>query len=148
MIREKIGKLFVVAVVVFIISSGCVKEEKKIWTAKEVKDDWVMGENASYFKSLDSGDILIVEDVIENITPRYNPIANYSVTYINFKSGGYPFTFEGNLSQDFKVGDKVIITLHIIEVEKNGYKMESFAESWDAENEKPKPIDRDAIKHA
>ena len=144
----KAKNLFVLAVIVFIILAGCTKEEKKIWTAKEVKEDWVTGENGSYFKSLDPGDVLIVEDIIENITPRYNPFQNYSVTYISFKSGGYPFTFEGNLSGDFKVGDRVIITLHIIGVEKNGYEMEGFAESWDAENEKPKPIDRDAIKHA
>ncbi|UCE36579.1 MAG: hypothetical protein JSW00_13825 [Thermoplasmata archaeon] len=140
-------------------------------TYAELEDDITY--NGKYildFISLEPGDTLRVEDEIIFIASGYDESDYEIATRIWFKSEhegedtefwyayssredkyyyhNYDFTFKGNLTDDFKVGDDVVITLHVIDVIWNGYDSEFFEEMWNKENETPQNLPRTCIKKA
>ncbi|MCD6171395.1 MAG: hypothetical protein J7J36_03135 [Thermoplasmata archaeon] len=143
-----------IAISAIFILAGCV--EKKAEKAKTLtmnmngfikftqNDTERNMDNATYtysekLKSLDKGDILIIEDTIKNMT--YN--AQYNATLVNFSSNGSArLPFKGDLKNKFQSGEKVKINLHIIEdIFTTPYQghtwnidVESFEELWDSQN--------------
>jgi hypothetical protein len=142
--RKKILVL-VVSISFLSVSSGCIDNNNKTvtWTAKEVWDDYVTEGNSSFFVSLDHGDTIRIRDNITKLEAGYQ-YKNESITYVSLTDGQYPLPVEGNLSDEYQIGNEVLITLHIIEIETPGEKIEFFKEMWDGNDVKPMP--RSAIK--
>ena len=100
----------------------------------------------SDYKSLDEGDTLVLTDTISNIT--YMPFF-YNATTIYFDvddyvSMGMPssqiaFNFEGDITEQYKIGDEVKITLtvkHFVyenETTGIGLDVDVFEEGWNQE---------------
>jgi len=144
---KRVGTALLVGTV--IILSGCLagnQEKMATWTVKEVWDDYMRENGTSYFVSLEPGDIVTIKDIISKISSKYDPHYMDNITYIGFKSGGAPFLFEGDLTGDYQVGDEVVITLQVIEIEVDGRTDEFFKEMWDGRDVKPVPAS--AITHA
>ena len=103
------------------------------------------------FESLEPGDTLEIEDEIRYIASEFDSYNQEWVTYIWFNSthhgetvdnwrklyywddedysySNYDLTFKGNLTNLYKIGDKVIVTLHIVEIKWYGYEIEYFEE--------------------
>ncbi len=134
--KKEIKEILLIAIV---ISIGCVSKGKVItMTMKELQNDIEIGENYSCFKSLQPGDILKIKDEIALIEAMdWN---NKTITFITLKSWpNNTVPFEGNLTHEYEIGNKIVITLHIIEIEKNGRKIEFFKEMWDGKNLIPLP---------
>ena len=145
-----------------VFSSGCTNEDKKkkvekeneivMMTYQEHMDDWGRHiDNEShvmegYLKSLDEGDTLKINDTI--VFTSYG--AEEDIMSICFKcdSAYAGFSFRGDLTKKFQIGDRVIITLHIIYVvyEKDFgdttwlIKSETFKEMNDEITHETKPL--------
>jgi DNA-directed RNA polymerase subunit beta' len=130
-------------------------------------------EHDGQFETLDPGDTLIIEDEIIFIaSERYydwDTDSYETLTYVYFKSAhqgdtsddwyyyywydddyyyyDYDLTFQGDITDDFKIGDQVKVTLHIISIDwedytgqSSSYKdyegrdIEYFDEMWDGKN--------------
>ena len=128
-----------------IVSPGCIDNNNKTvtWAAKEVWDDYVTEGNRSFFVSLDHGDTIRIRDNITKLEAGYQ-YKNESITYMSLTDGQYPLPVQGNLSDEYQIGNEVLITLHIIEIETQGEKIEFFKEMWDGNDVKPMP--RSAIQ--
>ena len=133
------------AIVAIFMLLGCVGTKTYTMNMNEVLKDMVTNTNTtqhtyySGFKTLNKGDTLIIKDSIFNMT--YNQ--RYNATLVLFssnKSNG--LIFAGDITNDFKDGEKVKVTLHIIE-DKFDYTyqgqtwkidMEYYKEGWDMQN--------------
>jgi hypothetical protein len=121
------------------------------------------------FISLDPGDTLKINDKIVYIDSVIE--SGETVTYIWFETNhkgediedwveyepsygayyynNYDITFEGDLTDKYKIGDEVVVTLHIIEIEYNSRIMEYFEEMWDDQYSEPQyQIPSSCLDHA
>jgi hypothetical protein len=108
-----------------------------------------------YFQSLNEGDTLIIRDTINTIS--YNATRGYTnIQFISYPGDTFPI--QGDITDEFKIGDSVEITLHIIEVsftdqhpstgETWTFNLETLEEEWDAENKTYKLLPAEYIQHA
>jgi len=104
----------------------------------------------SGFKTLDDGDILIIEDKIWNMT--YN--SQYDATMVLFSSNNSQgLSFAGDITNKFHDGENVKVKLHIIEdkfdyiYQGQTWKMdvEYYKEGWDMTNHTPKHLPASVI---
>ena len=106
-------------------------------------------------KSLNHGDTLIINDTANDVS--YNESSNY--TMIDFETlVGTPLTIDGDITDTFKKGDRVELTLQIIKViftkqyvytdEIWTFEQETFKEGWDSKNSIFIPIPQEYIRHA
>ncbi|MEM2935394.1 MAG: hypothetical protein QXF32_03425 [Candidatus Thermoplasmatota archaeon] len=146
-------KIIVLLISAFLIS-GCVERKTIRMNMNELINDAekeVYNESLYYYygyKSLEEGDILIIEDNISGKMSQEN------VTFISFVSSPeYGIYFDSNLT-DLKEGDHVEIKLHIkkdnfkkaINSSIWTYELEVFEEGWDFEQHTPIPISASSIK--
>jgi hypothetical protein len=122
-------------------------------TMDELLNDYEFDENGIKFRSLSPGETLIIEDQIIDIGSEYDYYTDEVVTYIQFKSTAGKRTnsfwkglyngdfsdrvdlgFQSDLTDDFKIGDDIVVTLHVINVDYYGYHFELFKEMWDGES--------------
>lgn len=108
-----------------------------------------------YFQSLDKGDTLIIQDTINTIS--YNATRGYtSIEFISYPGDTFPI--EGDITDEFRGGDTVEITVHIIDVSFNEdhpttgetwtFNIETFEEEWDSVNKTYKLLPAEYIQHA
>jgi hypothetical protein len=108
----------------------------------------------SDFLYLDAGDTLLIWDTLHNIT--YGDANGY--TSIGFVSmPGTSFRIQGDITDDYQIGDNVEIELHIIKAtftdvnpytnEIWTYEIETFKEIWDNENRIYIPLPNEYIRH-
>jgi len=108
-----------------------------------------------YFQSLSKGDTLKIRDTINAI--NYNETRGYtSIEFISYPADTFPI--EGDITNEFRGGDTVEITVHIIDVsftqnhpstgETWTFNIETFEEEWDAENKTYKLLPAEYIQHA
>ena len=145
-----------------VVSCGCLNGDKsnivKMSMDELVEDDFQYVDNAtkkliSGFNSLDDGDILVVQDTIQNITFE----ESYNLTVVEFGLGAQAFSIEGDITDKFKRGDSVELKLHIINVvflQQNQYyseiwtfDIEVFEEGWNSSFNTAKPIPPKYITH-
>jgi hypothetical protein len=102
---------------------------------------------------LDPGDTVIIKDIIHNMS--YRASDNYTLIECNsLLNQPSPFPIKGDITDEFRVGDKIMLTLTIIEVittremynEQWTWKIETIAESWDYLNNTIKPISQSYIQ--
>ncbi len=121
------------------------------------------------FISMESGDTLKIEDRIVYIDSVVE--SGETVTYIWFKTNhegeniedwvefdprygeyyydNYDITFKDDLTNQYEIGDDVVVTLHIIEIEYNNRQMEYFEEMWDEQKNEPQyHIPSSCLNHA
>ncbi len=120
--------LIVVVIIIFAIYPGLIPRD--YITYKEFLEDYEaynsMGNPGHYregeynFKSYDGGDTIYIKDELTKVEEAYR--SSYgTITHVWFESEGNEgsyingICFDGPLADDFKSGDEVIITLHIIE---------------------------------
>jgi hypothetical protein len=92
-----------------------------------------------FYNSSNQGDIIIIQDNISNL--YYDEISNTTTISFNWDKNGsignLYFLFEGDITNSYKIGDKVNITVTLIRVNfthKNiNYDLELYAESWISE---------------
>ncbi len=120
--------------------SGCNSGKTFTITAKELNEDvkWV-NNNTTFsmlYTSYQDGDTLIIKDTISNVT--YDQ--NFNATGISFiwSSGTRGVAFQGNITDKYKEGDEVEITVHLKHVtffyNDINYDMEIFAEEWESQD--------------
>lgn len=105
------------------------------------------------FKSLNPGDTMNLKDTITEMDYDNSD----DETFIELGDGP-DFYFEGDLTDEFDMGDEVIITLHVIHDEWDEYRdgeechfeYEFFEEMWDREDNEVenKVLPQSKIKHA
>lgn len=147
---KKIIILLISAFLVF----GCVERRTIRMSLNELINDSekiVYNESLYYYygyKSLEEGDILIIED---NISGK---VSYENITFISFVSfPEYGIYFDSNLT-DLKEGDHVEIKLHIkkdhfkkvINSSIWTYELEVFEEGWDFEQHTSIPFSASSIK--
>lgn len=132
----------IVSLMLMILISGCSTTGKTFtMTAKELNDNAkFVNSNKTFsilYTSYEDGDTLIIKDTISDVT--YNQ--TFNVTGISIMGGSDSirgFAFQGNITDLYKNGDKVKITVHIKHVTflYNGknYDMEIFAEEWESQD--------------
>jgi len=140
---KKLGVVVAIASIFMLL--GCVGSKTYTMSMNEVLQDRETKTNStqytyySGFKTLNDGDTLIIKDTIWNMT--YN--AQYNATLVLFSSNkSEGLIFSGNITNDFKDGEKVKVMLHIIE-DKFDYSyhgqtwkidFEYYKEGWDMTN--------------
>ena len=70
------------------------------------------------FKSLDDGDLVVIHDTIDDII--FNDWDDPPNTEVEFKVSEYvsfSYFFKGDITDEFKIGDKISITYHIKHLE-------------------------------
>ncbi len=101
----------------------------------ETKTYWV------WLSTLNDGDTLIIRDIINNIS--YLKSDNFTLIECKSLLGTpSPFVIQGDITSDFRIGDKFELTVHIINItttrEINGeiwqWHMETIEEGWDTAN--------------
>jgi ABC-type transport system involved in multi-copper enzyme maturation permease subunit len=105
---------------------------------------------------MDPGDAIMISDRVEHIASRFESIFNKTVTYVWFNSShegentsdwynvsidfyeNFDVIIEGDQTDDYIVGDIMVITLHVteleFEVDQKVIKVEFIKELWDSEN--------------
>jgi len=159
---EKKTVAIIVFFIMLVLYCGCIEDKDGVdstpktvnMTAQELSNDvsfstamsggvlkWTTG-----YKSLNEGDTLIITDKISNISYTnflYNAttvifnVENHTIMGTNTSTVG--FLFEGDITDDYHIGDDVKITLtvkHFVytnETTKMSLDMEVFEEGWDQE---------------
>jgi hypothetical protein len=117
-------------------------------------------------KNLEPGDTLIIEDEIIYIASDYDDEYDKTVTYIWLESAhadeslsdwreydydndeydyfDIDFKIDGDITDEYDIGDKIRITLHVIKIDDNGVTREFFEEMWDGNS--VVPLTESAIK--
>jgi hypothetical protein len=159
---KKICVIMVFLLILFsFLSSGCISEEKEsskessnnddelngnYTTMHEFLDDMIEVDDGHVFKSYGEGDEVEIIDIIIQI--EYH--SDDDVTSLLFKSQeSKPLAtfFKGDLTSNFEVNDKIIITFHIIKIDMgNGNYMEFPEEAYNSESNETEPSDSDCIK--
>ena len=107
----------------------------------------------TYLVSLDAGDTVIIKDIIHNMS--YRASENFTLIECNsLLNQPSPFPIKGDITNEFKVGDKIMITLTIIDVtttkemydETWTWEMETINERWDNINNTIIPIPQKYIQ--
>ena len=100
--------------------------------------DWSDGYSLLY-NTLENGDLLIIEDVINEIFYSNDEDATIIIFrwVVNEESDYLDLTFEGDLTDSFEMGDKVSISVTIKYVmfsyEEFNFEMEIYKEQWVSE---------------
>ncbi len=158
MLLYSIAFYFMKKIIILLVTSflifGCVERKTIKMSMNELINDSekkVYNESFYYYygyKSLEEGDILIIDDNISGIILQEN------TTFISFESSPeYGIYFNANLT-DLKEGEHVEVELHI---KKDRFKkainntiweydLEVFEEGWDFSQHSPLPISASAIK--
>jgi len=148
---------------VLLWSTGCVEngdKKENIVTFGELVNDYDRGTNEEtntiheYFSTFDDGDTIIIKDTINDIIYREES-NDTGIEFISYL--GERFSIKGNITNEFKKGEIVEITLHIIAVnytKKNTdteeiwtFNREIFQEGWDTKNNTLIPIPQEYIHH-
>ena len=146
-------KKFALLLVVFLLFGCAEKRVVRMSMSGLINDSEKKIYNESFYyyygyKSLEEGDILIIDDKISG------KISQENVTFISFASSpGYGIYFNVNPA-DFKEGEHVEVKLHIkkdnfkkaINSRIWSYDLEVFEEGWDFVQHSPVPIAASAIK--
>jgi len=158
--RKDVFALFISFLLFTVVFTGCFEEENKgsngksnkiIWTAQELTNDLdfkLSGSTLiSNYKSLDDGDSIIINDVIDRI--YYDPVLDETSVSFNFEQTSSGLTalspnFIGDLTNLYKAGDTVKISVTIKHVtfsktnETTGityqYDLDTFEKSWEDED--------------
>lgn len=155
------GFIFLLALQSILITSGCLEGGNRsvTMTAREFWNDHSFSEDnktkvyKTFLVSLDAGDTVIIKDIIHNMSYRVSD--NYTLIECNsLLNQPSPFPIKGDITDEFKVGDKIMLTLTIIEAtttremynEEWTWKMETINESWDNLNKTIKPIPQNYIQ--
>lgn len=104
---------------------------------------------------LEPGDTIIIRDRLAYIASQQNLSINMTVTYVWFNSShlgedeshwynpslsrytNFDLIIEGDLTGNYSIGDRMDITLHVIEADSDTIKGEFLEEMWDDENDVP-----------
>lgn len=142
---------------------GCIEKGSFVkMTMHEFWEDWendYRGDKfIANFKSLNDGDVVIIEDEIYKMKYVNDSSALYpNMTYLYCKSdASTPLYVEGDLTKKFREGDKIKIKLHIMKevyTKKVGdktvtFEMEVWREGWDEKNLMIAPIPQSCISLA
>ena len=155
------GFIVLLALESTLIISGCLESDNKsiTMTAREFWNDNSFSEDnktriyKTFLVSLDAGDTVIIKDIIHNMS--YRTSDNYTLIECNsLLNQPSPFPIKGDITDEFKVGDKIMLTLTIIEVTTTRemydeiwtWKIETIKESWDNVNKTIKPIPQTYIQ--
>ena len=144
-----------------VVMNGCLNSENsnrvtmnawEFWNNHTFSEDNETLIYRSMLESLDTGDILIIKDIINNIS--YRSIENYSLIECKSLLGQpSPFPIEGDITNEFMIGDRIMLTLTIINVNTTRqmygqtwiWEMETIQERWDSLNNSIVPIPRHYI---
>lgn len=152
--------LIVICQFIVILNCGCLESNESvtmIMTMEELIDSYNLSidndtKTYSYLlENLNDGDTLYIRDTLNTIT--YNEYNNYTLIYFESITSP-PFTIDGDITGDFRVGDSIELRLHILYVnftqQMNGetwiVKLETFQEGWNAENMTSTPIPQKYIR--
>lgn len=155
------GIIFLVALQGIMITSGCLEGDNKsvtmtvgeFWNDHSFSEDNKTKIYKTFLVSLDAGDTVIIKDIIHNMS--YKASGNYTLIECNsLLNQPSPFPIQGDITDEFKVGDKIMLTLTIIDVsitremynETWAWEMETIDESWDSLNKTIKPIPQTCIQ--
>ena len=155
------GIVFLLVLWILVITTGCLEGGNKSMTmnAGEFWNDHSYSENnktrvyKTYLVSLDAGDTVIIKDIIHNMS--YRASENFTLIECNsLLNQPSPFPIKGDITNEFKVGDKIMITLTIIDVtttkemydETWTWEMETINERWDNLNNTIIPIPQKYIQ--
>jgi hypothetical protein len=145
----------------FAIMTGCLDSKNNdivTMNAREFWNDHTFSEDnetliyQTILKSLDTGDTLIIKDIINNMT--YRAIENYTLIECKSLLGQpAPFPIKGDITDEYWIGDKIMLTLTIITVTTTRqmygetwiWEMETIRERWDSNNNSIAPIPRQYI---
>ena len=140
--KKIISLIFVIFLTLVLLISGCTSNNDAnggntfTITAKELNDHAKFVNTNSTLSILydqyENGDTLIIKDTISNVT--YDQTFDATGITFTWQSGMRSFAFQGDITNKYKDGDKVKITVHLKHVtfSYNGtnYDMEVFAEEW------------------
>jgi hypothetical protein len=143
-------------------SSGCLEnsggKEVTMTMDQVIKDNYQHEDNitrkyTSGFDSLKHGDVLIILDVLDNITYLFDEYQ----TKVKFTSSNQLISIEGDITNEFSKGDLVKVTLHIIRVlfskedpytgEFWTFELETFEEGWNSDSDTIIPLPNSVISH-
>lgn len=148
-------------------TAGCLEDggsgeaQATTMTWKEFNNDMTQNVNRStmtvtmQLQSLDEGDTLVIKDQVADMDHRV--ARGRSLTAVNFSSYPQrPITVEGDITDEFAVGDNMKLTTDIINItfttEQQGqtitYDLEWMKEGWDTANNTQKPFPQRCIAHA
>jgi hypothetical protein len=155
------GIIFLLVLQMLVITSGCLEGQNKSVTmnAWEFWNDHSYSENnktriyKTFLVSVDAGDTVIIKDIIHNMS--YRASEDYTLIECNsLLNQPSPFPIQGDITNEFTVGDKIMLTLTIIDVtiakemynETWAWEMETIAEGWDNLNNTIKSIPQKYIQ--
>jgi hypothetical protein len=112
-----------------------------------------------WLNSLDEGDTLIIKDTIANLAyDELNHTTKVTFTSQLVQQVPTPLQFEGDITEEFSLGDTVTVTTHIINVtmtyfdpqsgQNVTYHFETFKESWDVDSRTGHPFPQSIIEQA
>jgi len=156
-----IGIVFLLVLQILVLTSGCLEGDNKSVTMDvwEFWNDHSYSENnktrvyKTFFVSLDAGDTVIIKDIIHNMS--YRASENYTLIECNsLLNQPSPFPIKGDITDEFKTGDKIMLTLTVIDVTTTRemynetwiWEMETIHERWDSLNNTIKPIPPNYVK--
>lgn len=144
--KKIISFIFAVFLALVLLISGCTNNNENsggktfMVTTEELNDHAHFVNNNTtlliFYDSYEDGDALIIQDIISNVT--YDQTFNATGISFTSPSGIRGFAFQGNITDKYKEGDEVKITVHLKHVtfSYNGknYDMEIFAEEWESQD--------------
>lgn len=155
------GIVFLLALHILVIISGCLENGNRsvtmnaweFWNDHSYSEDNKTRIYKTFLVSLDEGDTVIIKDIIHNMS--YRASENYTLIECNsLLNQPSPFPIKGDITDEFKVGDKIMLTLTIIDVaipremynETWIWEMETISEGWDSLNNTIQPIPQSYIQ--
>jgi len=155
------GIVLLLTLQILLITSGCLEDNNKSVTMNTLEfwNDHSYSENnktriyKTFLVSVDAGDTVIIKDIIHNMS--YRASEDYTLIECNsLLNQPSPFPIKGDITDKFKVGDKIMLTLTIIDVtttremynETWTWEMETIAERWDSLNNTIVPIPQKYIQ--
>ncbi len=162
--------ILLISIATFVLNGGDVNGKTVTMSMRDFDnemDDYDVDNGE--FISLDPGDTLKIKDKIvyidsviesgETVTyiwfetnHKGEDIADwveYEPSYGEYYYNNYDITFEGDLTDKYEIGDEVVVTLHIIEIEYNNRIMEYFEEMWNEQYNEPQyQIPSSCLDHA
>jgi hypothetical protein len=128
LIQTRKNELIILIIIVIILVASIFYYYKPVSnntiTYNEFLLDYTETSNGSNYESYDHGDTVHIKDKIHFISSS----GNYS--FIQFESTGNALgsilQLRGNLTDEYHIGETVIVTLHIYEVENNGILYELY----------------------
>ena len=155
------GIVLLLILQILVITSGCLEGNNKsvtmnaweFWNDHSYSEDNKTRVYKTFLVSMDAGDTVIIKDIVHNMSYRANE--NYTLIECNsFLNQPSPFPIKGDITDKFNVGDKIMLTLTIIDVTTTRemynetwiWEMETIAERWDTVNNTITPIPQNYIE--